>query len=79
MAPGGQGTLVNVCDGKAHPQRPVWTLAQLHPPSGPAGAWEGSCTGQARHRRPQIAGLGQPLRPSCQKGKLRSREGKGLA
>lgn len=35
MAPGGQGTLVDVCDGKSHPQRPVWTLARPRHPGGP--------------------------------------------
>ena len=52
MAPGGQGALVDVCDGKAHPQRlcgprlgynPPW-WAELRPggqPHGTSRTWRG--------------------------------------
>lgn len=66
MAPGGQGALIDVCNGKAPPSASCMDPGPRHPSDGD-GAWEGSCSGPAGHRQPQ--------RRSCQEGKLRPRGG----
>lgn len=66
MAPGGQGALINVCNGKA----------TLSVPRGPGpGVWEGSRVGPAGHRTLTVLGW-RCQRSSHQKGKLGPREGK---
>lgn len=74
MAPGGQGALVDVCDSKAHPQRP----ARNRP--GQVAPWAGLRPGRAAARGQlgtgglKVLGLGPPQRPPRRKGKLRPSE-----
>lgn len=81
MAPSGQGTLVDVCDGKAHPQHLCGPWLGYAPRGGLSCGLEGSHTAQAGHGAGglKVLWLGRPQRPSRQKGKLKPREGKSLA
>lgn len=75
VAPGGQGALVNVCDGKAHPQHPV---AELHSQQwarkgpGRTATWGHLDTGSRK-----VLGWGSGTVTS--EGNVRPREGKSLA
>lgn len=78
VAPGGQGALVDVCDSKAHPQRPARTAGPGRP-VGRAAAWEGSRTGPAGHRRPQSAGAGAASETATSKGETEAQREEGPA
>lgn len=68
MATSGQGTLVNVCDGKAPCQHPVWTPAGLH-----SQQW--ARMGQSGHRKPQ--GAGAASETVMPEGETESQKGEG--
>ena len=81
MAPGGQGALIDVCDGKAHSQHPC---GPPHPgwatsPSGLSCGLEVSRGGELDTGALKVPGLGRPPRPSRQEGALSPREGESLA
>lgn len=79
MAPGGQRALVDVCKGKAHPQRPVGPgLGHISPGAG-LGLGGTATRGWLDPGAPDMLGLGRPQRLSHLKGELGPREGRALA
>lgn len=73
MAPGGQGALVDVCDSKARPQRPVRTR---RPGMGPGRA---ATQGRLGTGDLKVLGAGATSETTMSKGETEAQRGEGLA